>query len=414
MRIPKYRLHKKTQQALVEIKGRRIYLGKHGTEESKEKYRRIIAELVSGDGSISTPDSASALTVNQLILRYFNFATTYYVKNGKPTDEIAALRAIFKRLRSLYGHTLAYEFGAKKFKTLRESLVNEGLSRKYCNDCMGRVRRMFRWAAAEELVPASVFQSLSAVAGLKKGRSAARETPPVPPIPDEVVEATLPFLPEIVADMIRLQRLTGMRPGEVCRLRPCDLDRSGDVWLYHPAEHKTEHAGRDRVIPIGPRAQEILLRYLARDAQSCCFRPCDSEQKRRARRTAARTTPLTHGNRPGTNLVAMPKRTAGEAYTVDSYRRAIHRACDKAFPYSSLKSIKRSDLTATQAAELKNWQKRHRWSPNQLRHSTATEVRRNFGLEAAQTVLGHSRADVTQVYAERDLRRAVEVARRIG
>jgi site-specific recombinase XerC len=63
---------------------------------------------------------------------------------------------------------------------------------------------------------------------------------------------------------------------------------------------------------------------------------------------------------------------------------------------------------------LAKWLADHRWTPNQLRHSAATEIRRRFGLEAAQTVLGHSKADVTQVYAERDYALAANVARQIG
>ncbi len=39
VRPPKYRLHKGSGQALVQINGKRIYLGKFGTEESKEEYR---------------------------------------------------------------------------------------------------------------------------------------------------------------------------------------------------------------------------------------------------------------------------------------------------------------------------------------------------------------------------------------
>ena len=54
------------------------------------------------------------------------------------------------------------------------------------------------------------------------------------------------------------------------------------------------------------------------------------------------------------------------------------------------------------------------WHANQLRHTKATEIRRQFGLEAAQVVLGHAKADVTQVYAERDAALAVQVAKRIG
>ena len=60
------------------------------------------------------------------------------------------------------------------------------------------------------------------------------------------------------------------------------------------------------------------------------------------------------------------------------------------------------------------WRAKYCWSPNQLRHAAGTEVRRQFGLEAAQVVLGHSKADVTQVYAERDQALAAEIMQKIG
>lgn len=71
-------------------------------------------------------------------------------------------------------------------------------------------------------------------------------------------------------------------------------------------------------------------------------------------------------------------------------------------------------LTTKQRGELKAWNVRHRWSPNQLRHTAATEIRRQFGLEAAQVTLGHSNANVTQIYAERDLSKAAEIMRAVG
>jgi hypothetical protein len=55
-----------------------------------------------------------------------------------------------------------------------------------------------------------------------------------------------------------------------------------------------------------------------------------------------------------------------------------------------------------------------RWSPNRLRHAAATEIRKRFGLEAAQTVLGHAQASINEDYAERDLTLAVRVAREVG
>ena len=54
------------------------------------------------------------------------------------------------------------------------------------------------------------------------------------PVADADVEATLPFVNPHVRGMVRLQRLTGARSGEVCAMRPADVDRSGPVWVYHP------------------------------------------------------------------------------------------------------------------------------------------------------------------------------------
>jgi integrase len=222
--------------------------------------------------------------------------------------------------------------------------------------------------------------------------------------------------------MIRLQRITGCRPQDVCNLRPCDVDTSGDVWLYRPGTHKTEHHDRARTIPIGPKGQEILRPYLLREKESHCFRPVDSEKKRRQKLHANRITPMSCGNRPGTNRKRCPQRSAGNRYSVDSYRRAIHRACDLAFP--APEPLCRDDgesieqwqerLTEQQQAALNQWQSDHRWSPNRLRHSAGTEIRKRYGLEAAQVILGHASADVTQVYAERDLQKAVEIMREVG
>ena len=152
------------------------------------------------------------------------------------------------------------------------------------------------------------------------------------------------------------------------------------------------------------------------------MKPVDSEKKRRAEQHANRTTPLSCGNRPGTNRKRKPKRTAGEKYTTGSYRKAIHRACDLAFPAPEPlcrrtdESVRdwRERLTDMQRAELDQWQSDHRWSPNRLRHSAGTEIRKRYGLEAAQVILGHASADVTQIYAERDLQKAVEIMREVG
>jgi integrase len=143
-------------------------------------------------------------------------------------------------------------------------MIDADHSRSHINAQINRIKRMFKWGVAEELIPPLVFDGLSAVTGLRRGRCDAREMAPVLRAEDDIVAQTLPWMPPVVADMVRLQRLTGMRPAEVCLLRPCDLDRTDDVWVYGPATHKTEHHGRPRNVFLGPHAQAVHLRYLAR------------------------------------------------------------------------------------------------------------------------------------------------------
>lgn len=385
--LPRYRKHRASGQAVVTLSGVDHYLGPHGTKASRLLYDRLLAEWLAGG---RTPAHSEApITVVELSAKYLRFARGYYRRNGRCTGVTPLIKLTLRYLKEWYGRDSAEAFGPIKLKALRQRLVEEGHSRRYVNDHVARIKRIFKWAAGEELIPEATYRSLSLVEGLKKGRTEARETPPVLPVDDDVVDQTIGRLPAVVSDMVRLQRLTGMRPAEVCQLRPVDIDRSQDVWAYRPASHKTEHHGRERVIFFGPKAQAILCGYLdGATEEACCFRPSDSERGRRAKQHADRTTPHDHGNRPGTNRKRRPKRSAGDVYSVASYRRAIHRACDKAGV--------------------------DRWSPNRLRHTAATEVRARFGLEAAQIVLGHAGADVTQIYAERDLAKGVEVARQIG
>jgi integrase len=404
-RLPKYRKHRASGQAIVTLSGLDHYLGPHGTNTSKLEYDRLIAEWLQNGRHLRAREDQS-LTVIEVIAAYFRYARSYYRKEGVLTSEYVGVKYSVRELKELYGHRPVEEFGPLSLQTVRQRMIDNGYSRGVVNQSVGRIKRMFKWAAAEELISARVPQSLATVAGLRRGRTDARESKPVLPVDDTLVAATLPHLPEVVADMVRLQRLTGMRPAELCMIRPCDIDRAGEVWRYVPASHKTEHHGRERIVCIGPLAQAILLRYLARESEAYCFRPCDSEAKRRMALHAARRTPMLCGNKPGSNRRRKPQHVPGLRYDVGAYRRAIQRACDKAFPAPG-------DI-ANEPARLSTWQSQHRWAPNQLRHSAATEIRRMYGLEAAQTVLGHSQANVTQIYAERDYSLAARVAKEVG
>jgi hypothetical protein len=231
MRTPKYRRHKSSGQAVVTIAGRDCYLGKFNSVASHEAYRRLVAEYMQ-TGASPGCDRQQEITLVEIVVAYTKYARGYYRKNGETTREYEKVVEVGRYIKRLYGRARAIEFGPLALKAVRQSMIDADLSRKYINKNVERARRMFRWAAAEELIPASVPQALSMVAGLRAGRTDARETPPVAPVDDTVVDATLPCLPAVVGDMVRLQRYTGMRPQEVCVMRPCDVDRTGEVWLY--------------------------------------------------------------------------------------------------------------------------------------------------------------------------------------
>ncbi|NQT14424.1 MAG: site-specific integrase [Planctomycetes bacterium] len=387
-KVPSYCLHKHSGQAVVRVDGRDHYLGEFGSSESHRRYEELVAAWRAAkpgpkaESRLPRKGSHAGVTVNDLILSYWRYVQTYYVKHGRPTDEQAGIRSALRYVRRLYGHTPACEFRPLNLKAVRQAMIEADLSRGVVNQYVNRVRRMFKWGVENELVPVDVYQALMTVSGLRKDRSKARETLPVKPVPDKDFEATLPNLTEVVRAMVQFQRLTGCRPKDAFIIRPCDVDTSGEVWCYRPLTHKMEHEGRERIVYIGPRAQEVLRPWLGRAPDAYCFSPKEATAESIAgRRKNGGSSKPVRKSKSG-------KRAPGDCYTRYSYRQAVERAC------------KRAGVP--------------KWTPNQLRHSRGTEVRQRYGLEGSQVVLGHARADVTQVYAERNLELAARIARECG
>ena len=169
-----------------------------------------------------------------------------------------------------------------------------------------------------------------------------------------------------------------------------------NCWIYRPGSdqgehgtHKTAHHGHDRSILIGPRAQEVIRPFLKPDMAAYLFCPQDATQERNEKRRAKRQTPLypAHVRLQARKRKRRPRRAPGGAYTARVYARAIARACKKAGVPE--------------------------WGPNRLRHSRATELR-GFGLDMVKTILGHSKVETSQVYAEKDMLAAMELVARIG
>ena len=255
---PTYRKHKASGQAIVKIEGQAIYLGPHGSKASIKAFDDVIS-LWTDNGRRLPKDLMTPFTITELCVAYFKRCKKYYRKNGVETDEVETNRQVLNRLRGKFGDSMVNEYGPRKLKEFRQLLIEIGWARTHINKQIGRIKRMFHWAVEEEMIEATIFLNLDSVAGLKAGRTNAKEPKPVRPVDEAVINKTLEKLGPVPADMVRLQRLTGARPSEICLLRPCDIDQTSDskVWLYRPQSHKTEHHDKERIIPFGPEAQGL-------------------------------------------------------------------------------------------------------------------------------------------------------------
>lgn len=243
------------------------------------------------------------------------------------------MKAALDELLAVYASVTVDDFGPRRLTALREAMMVDKIgkqrSRVTMNGQVSRIRRLFRWGDARELVPASIAHGHVCVPGLRRGETdKVSESRPVRPIAVDVAEQAADAAPPTVAAMIRLQLHTGMRPAELCRVRTMDVDQTGDVWLYRPASHKTEAHGIDRVIPIGPAGQAALGPFLS-DAEpdAFVFSPARAEEERDAeqrRQALRRYGDWARPNRARDEVRA--QRAApnlSECYDTASYRKAV-------------------------------------------------------------------------------------------
>ena len=251
---------------------------------------KTIAEWLSSGKQVAA--DGSNITLNEILARFWVYAESYYRSpDGKPTTELDSLRYAFRPLLKLYGNTEAASFGPRCLRAVQRNMVEIGWCRNNVNRSLSRIKMLFKWAVSQELLQSSVYQALITVPGLRKGRSDAHETEPTKPVPQEHIDAIKPYVNRHMWTIIQLQLLTAARPSEILKIRPCDIDRGGKIWVCSPAAHKTAHHGHDRKIYFGPRAQELLSPFLFRPAQAYCFSPAEAYAERLAYMHANRRLP---------------------------------------------------------------------------------------------------------------------------
>lgn len=373
--IPAVRLHKPSGRARIYIDGQYVYLGPWGSPEADLEYRRILAELLASPvGAVEVPRD---FTVSELIASFLKWAKTNYVNiDGESTGSFERYTIIVRPLVSIYGNFPVAKFGPLALKAVREDMVQSGLARNTVNRRITQLRTIFKWGVENEMVPVTIHQALLTVRGLKAGKTSAPERPPVPQVKLEHVLKTIECCHKTVADMIRVQLLSGMRPKEVRVMRACDIDQSDDIWIYTPHQHKTQHKGKHRPIPIHPESQAILVPYLI-EKEDCpddyLFKPGDAMKLIAIELRSKRKTKVQPSQ---VNRKTGRKYPFRECYTKDAYLCAVQRAAERAgVP---------------------------KWSPNQLRHTQATQVNEALGIEAAQRLLGHSSPETTKIYLDPD------------
>lgn len=387
-------------QSMCRIAEIDYYLGRHGSPESLARYAVLIREyqangleLPGGLTSESLKDmtegfsipmakvqlSDAPILVSHLVAGYRDHVKTRYSKAHHVTDLKRRL-AICDELETHDPSLMVDRFGPRKLKEYRTRFVNEGdKSRRYINRLIGEIRKMFRWGIAEELVEPNTLVGLESLSPLVGGE-ASYETEDVTAVSIEHVRATAKHLPPVVRDMLQVQLATGMRPSEVCSMRPCDINRKGSEWVYRPSSHKTKWKGQSREVPILGEAREVVENYLNRDPKGYCFSPAESMAWFRAKLTAERK-----GYGSYKKPKAVPKKEPRDCYDSHSYRQSIQRGCKE--------------------ANIPNW------TPYQVRHLVGTVVGESQELENAKALLGHRDIATTQIYAKATMRQSIAAAR---
>ena len=298
----------------------------------------------------------------------------YTRADGTPTGELRNIQDATARLRANHGDLPASALTAGLIKALQQEMKAAGQCANHINSQIRRIRRVWKWLAQEEIVSPDVTYKLTLV---KPVRATTRRK--VEPVPPEHIDAILEHLTPTVRAMVLVQLWTGMRPGEVCVMRAQDIDATGDVWFYRPAHHKTAHHGVRREVAIGPHAQvELAGRMDDAGDDGYIFKPKQSRREAMNWKT----------EKPNSRYTPKTDRRIRPHFDTATYGRAIRRACE--------------------AAGIPPW------SPNRLRHNCGQEAREKFGLDGAQVIMGHTKADTSEIYASANRDRAAEIMRQIG
>jgi integrase len=338
------------------------YFGPWGSAKARDGYARFLRQWSAGiTASKSATERHRPGTVGTLLIAWLDHAKARYVKFGKQTSEFHCHRAACNVVLDRYEKLPVSEFGLEQLEAVRADMIDlKKWARKTVNNHVARIVMAFGWGVPRKLVPADVHYALQQVEPIAPGKTAAPERVPVRSAPVAHVEAVLvgeylhpdPGRRAVLSAMVRVHLFTGMRPNELCAMRPEHLDRTASEWKYTvpPTADKNYHREGDRApIWLGPRAQEVLAPLVAAAEVGKHTIFAFPRQRRKS-----------EGPRPVSRL---------------EYARLIAAAC------------KRANVPA--------------WHPHQLRHNRATELRRLYESNAvAARGIGTTEDVAARIYTD--------------
>ncbi|MHC5173184.1 MAG: tyrosine-type recombinase/integrase [Planctomycetota bacterium] len=346
-------------------------------------------------------------TVGHLLNKY---QSTYEkqarpVRNGLEHPNLRFIKRV-RRFLEVYYDWAVDSFGPDELAVIKMKLreyryckgkVKKQYTRRGINDTLKWIKKIFKWGVGRRIVSQETLISLDEVKPYRMGERGTFDKIKRPRITEEEFQKVINCVNSVVGDILTLLWHTGMRPYEICEMRPFDILRDDpECWIYIPGRdktpvgmHKTTGYGKIKVIPLAGDCIDILKRRIdVFDSKQFVFSPKDSMNEFLANKRINRKTPLSCGNIPGSNRKQNPKWKVGDAYNNSSLELACKRACVKAGIEPFV--------------------------PYDLRRTAATKTRASLGKEAAKTLLGHAEQSTTDIYLLDEVQEAMKVAKALA
>lgn len=381
--LPKLCRHS-SGQARVKLCGRTFYLGEFGSVEAQRRYADLIQRWTDGGRKplVETPHVEQVAPLRDLFGQFETYldSTGRYTKAGKPTSQRGIVRIALREFCDRFGDVRMPKFTESMLLTHRDELEGRrSLSRVGINRKIAHIRAALRWAFGRGMLTRDQWLGVKAIEPLNRAECGARDRKRTKrAVTIDEVEKVAACLPSVPAAMLRLQALTGMRPGEVCAMRWRDIDRTPVVvedvecWAYNVADGKTAHHGHATSYALGPMAQAILEQFPAAPG-AFIFSPMATMAELHEMRRSRRQTPTTAQTE---QRDASDGRSYADRYAVSTYRQAVDRG------------IARAGVAP--------------FTPHEVRHGFLTRACAQFGAFATSSAANHTRVSTTETYLHKN------------